>query len=876
VKDNLIFENMYFKMFLLPGCITTIRLPLRRTLVRLIRYAAMTVSVTIAQNAHRLKKFSFFLLSSTVPLFVLSQSQPVKLSINDSGYFETRGLNVFVFNNLYGLFGDEKASGIEIIHHGVRTATNGDVRLNPTPEQWDSIPQLIKKEIKKESNSIEVFLKYPSFDFEYSIQAESKDNGISLRVNLSKPLPVKLEGVAGLNLEFLPAAYFHKSYSMDGRLETIPLYPSSDMIKEHIATEPLPLATGKTLVLAPEDDSRRIKIQSNQELKFYDGRNKAQNGWYVVRTLIPSRKTGKVIEWFIFANTIPGWVREPMIAYSQVGYHPSQKKIAVIELDKNDHPLSEARLLKVSSDGKIVEQFKSDIKRWGNYLRYDYFTFDFSAVREPGLYEIQYGKQQTQTFRISQDVFDKCWQQTLDVYFPVAMDHMFVKEAYRVWHGASHLDDALQAPVNHVHFDLYAQGSSTGTPFQPGEHIPGLNMGGWYDAGDFDLRTQTIYAVVLTMAHTWEDFKLTRDETYIDEKTRHVSIHVPDGKPDLLQQIEHGTLFLLSQFRSVGHAINGVIEAHLSQYTHLGDASTKTDNLIYNAKLDSLQSDGFTSGTFDDRWAFTTKSSALNYGSIAALAAASRTMKNYNDTLAKECLATAIRIWKEEQSHPPDIFVHGNTTGGPLLDEELKAALELLITTRDTIYASKLNELLPFNEKQFGRYAILAVRAMPYLTNSSKQNVESLTRNYKTQLDQLYKENAFGVPITRGGWAGSAQVVGSAITNYYLHQAFPTIIDKESVYRGLNYIYGCHPGSNISLVSGVGTRSKEVAYGNNRADFSFIAGGVVPGVLILKPDFPENKEDWPFMWGENEYVVALGASYIFLVNAAIELLNEGN
>jgi len=45
-------------------------------------------------------------------------------------------------------------------------------------------------------------------------------------------------------------------------------------------------------------------------------------------------------------------------------------------------------------------------------------------------------------------------------------------------------------------------------------------------------------------------------------------------------------------------------------------------------------------------------------------------------------------------------------------------------------------------------------------------------------------------------------------------------------------------------------------------------------MLILKPDFPENKEDWPFMWGENEYVVNLASSYIYLVNAVNEMLNE--
>ena len=106
------------------------------------------------------------------------------------------------------------------------------------------------------------------------------------------------------------------------------------------------------------------------------------------------------------------------------------------------------------------------------------------------------------------------------------------------------------------------------------------------------------------------------------------------------------------------------------------------------------------------------------------------------------------------------------------------------------------------------------------------------------------------------------------------HKAFPEIIGPEYACKGLNYIYGCHPGSNISFVSGVGTYSKKVAYGNNRADYSFIAGGIVPGVLIIKPDFPENKEDWPFLWAENEYVISLGSSYVFAVNAVNDLLNH--
>jgi hypothetical protein len=63
-------------------------------------------------------------------------------------------------------------------------------------------------------------------------------------------------------------------------------------------------------------------------------------------------------------------------------------------------------------------------------------------------------------------------------------------------------------------------------------------------------------------------------------------------------------------------------------------------------------------------------------------------------------------------------------------------------------------------------------------------------------------------------------------------------------------------------------------YGSNRADFSFIAGGVVPGVLLLKPDFLENKEDWPFLWGENECVIDICADYIFLANAVGALVDS--
>ena len=114
--------------------------------------------------------------------------------------------------------------------------------------------------------------------------------------------------------------------------------------------------------------------------------------------------------------------------------------------------------------------------------------------------------------------------------------------------------------------------------------------------------------------------------------------------------------------------------------------------------------------------------------------------------------------------------------------------------------------------------------------------------------------------------------MGFAINGYYLHKQYPDLFGVEDTLHGIDFMFGNHPYSNLSWVSGVGTQSKQVAYGNNRADFTFIAGGVVPGVLILKPDFPENKEDWPFLWGENEYVIDMAGQFIFLAHAANELV----
>jgi hypothetical protein len=801
------------------------------------------------------------------------------LHLNELDYLAMPGLSVLLYqNSFHEVFRDQKLGGVEIILHDERIATGGEVRLLPTPEQWDSVPKLIEVRHGSVPDQLVALSGYPDLALRYRIELTAEGEGFRVAVHLDRPLPAELAGKAGFNLDLLPSAYFGKSYVLDDAFGIFPRHPDGPMERAPAGVgEPLPLAAGRQIVLAPEDAATRVTITTDGgTLLLLDGRNKAQNGWFVVRGLIPSDRTENALVWHIKPHVIAGWTRPPVMAYNQVGYTPARSKVAVVELDPLYEAPPTARVLRLEPGGDYQEVLRGAIKPWGRWLRYRYALFDFSQVRAPGLYALEYAGHTSGPFRIAPDLYSKgVWQASLDTFLPVQMDHVKVREGYRVWHGASHLDDARQAPVNYTHFDGYSMGPSSDSPFATGEHIPGLDRGGWYDAGDYDIRTQTQAHVIGDLALAWEAFHIDWDQTTVDEEARLVEIHRPDGVPDLLQQVKHGVLALLGQYAAFGHAIPGIIEPTLEEYTHLGDAASKTDGRIYDARLGRLQSDGVHSGLPDDRWAFTSHTTPLNYAAAASLAAASRVLKGYDDGLATQCLQRALEVWRDEHSHAPVIFRSFNTTGGELEDEEVKAAVELLIATDGQApYKARLRALLPRVSARFGELGWIAVRAVPYMDAGFKSSLRRALIQFKAREDEELSRNPFGVPISTGTWGGGAAAAGFAVHRYFLHHAFPDIVGIEDTLRGFDYVLGRHPVSNVSYVSTVGTSSKLIAYGNNRADYSFIPGGMIPGVVIIKPDFPELKEGWPFLWYENEYVIDAATTFILAASAA-EALTPG-
>ena len=826
------------------------------------------------------------------------------LKLNDLGYFETRGVNVLVFSNTFsGGFNDEKNSGIEIIHHGVRTVQGGAVRLNKTPEQWDLVPASPSRTVDTVNNSIEVTMRYNDYNFDSRVVVTARGKAVEIAVYLDEPVPEALAGDAGFNLEFLPSQYWGKTYVMDGRPNRFPRYavsnttvrPNSEKPRQFkgfrtyddrgtdMFVDPLPLETGHDIVIAPDAPERLIKISSDDALlELYDGRMLAQNGWFVLRSVLPAGKTGKVITWVVEPNSVPGWIREPNIGFSQVGYVPSQPKEAVIELDKNDKPLAKASIYKIESDGteKLVYTGKTDV--WGEYYKYNYVKFDFSDVKEPGVYYIKYGDNKTGNFIIDQSVYNWITDATSDVWIPIHMNHMTVNEAYRIWHGEPFKEGYLQAPQSD-HFDLHSQGAQTNTKYKPYELIPGLNVGGYFDAGDFDIETGSNINVVQSLVSAWELFHPTRDETFVSEEQRYVDLHRPDGKPDILQYIEHGVLNLLAQAENIGFMSQTLSNSVLDNYHHLGDAAAITDGLHYDPSLPKYvkSADGKRSGTPDDMWAFTNRNLNNDINAATMFAAASHVLKGYNDDLAERCLKQSKRLQAEATQlmnqrgagmrgrmggQNNQVAQNMNMRGG---GGNMATNLQLYVATGDKSYLEQFEQQIwPALERNVNNTIRTAMDAIPYMDASYKEKLRPYAEKYKEYLDNFGKNNPYGVPIGEGNWAGSGAVVTFGTTACFANLYFPDIIDKSYAYKAAGFMFGCHPYHNYSLVAAVGAaRPKQVFYGNNRADFSFIPGNVAPGLLFRHPDHFENFDDWPFLWGQNEGTIAGNCNYLIFSEA---------
>ncbi len=844
--------------------------------------------------------------------------------LKERGYFKDHGVDIMAFDDIYP---EGHQSGISVIMHDRRLLTNGDIRFEQTPGQWQPVSRQDARELDPEEEMIRAKLHYPDedthlkglnpriypdFSFHYEVCTKAAGDGVTVTVNLDREIPPEFEGKLCFNIEIVPGEVFGKSFLADGKAGFFPrqangpalvqrsneahlmkkpvdpqkdgIYADPDELRADKGYSPIaaddiiakPYAEGHHFVLCPEDPYRRVSIGSDQNIfKLYDGRFNHNNGWFVLSAEIPAGKKDQAVVFQITPHVIPGYEYAPVIQVSNVGYHPAQQKIAVIETDSSSSidDAEKAELVRITEEGEVcVESYP--VRIWGNFLRYRYLIADFSNVKANGRYRIRFRGSSSAAFQIEETVYDRgVWQPVIEYFLPVQMCHMRVNEKYRVWHGRCHMDDARMAPVGRNHFDGYAQGHSTLTKYRPGDHVPGLNAGGWHDAGDFDLRIESQSGEAYILALCVEEFGAYHDTTRIDQKTKTVEIHEPDGENDFLQQIEHGLLTVVGGYRSLGRFYRGIICRNLRQYVLLGDPVNMTDGIP---------------GNDDDRLVFTENNPVHELHTCAHLAAAGRVLRKFRPELASEAVDAAVRIYEsvsDEGDGLTDLAeaLYQDDAGKSLEAEKVNViiarihgASELFRTTKDRRYLKDITDAKEVIFSHMQETASEVARVYEYIEDKAfREAFEKALYGLRDEITALCEETPYGVPYRPHIWGAGWGIQAAAMRYYFLYRAFPEIFSPDLLFSSLNFILGTHPGRNTaSFASGVGTVSVETAYGLNRADWSYIPGGVVSGTALIRPDFPELLT-FPYLWQQTEYVLGGGSSnYMFLVLAVRELLQK--
>ena len=272
---------------------------------------------------------------------LMASAQNYKL--NDSGYFTYEGVDAMAFDDFYP---EGHQGGIAFIMNGKRVATNGDIRFDETPGQWQPVPKKLDRQVVgqkiitslcfPDSSRHETGFNpmvYPDIQLHYTVSLEPSGKGFLVTVDLDKPIPAELIGKAGFNLEFFPGELFGKPWIMDDKSGIYPQQPNAPVIEQksyldvshgdfhngkaphadidHLNAEGYspfladrivakPYAIGRTFTSRPDDPYSKITIKTlTEDLKLYDGRMNHNNGWFVLRSEIPAGATKGAVQWYI-------------------------------------------------------------------------------------------------------------------------------------------------------------------------------------------------------------------------------------------------------------------------------------------------------------------------------------------------------------------------------------------------------------------------------------------------------------------------------------------------------------------------------------------------------------------------------------------------
>ena len=515
---------------------------------------------------------------------------------------------------------------------------------------------------------------------------------------------------------------------------------------------------------------------------------------------------------------------DPAIKVCQVGYLPSETKIAVLTTRTEGfalvHPVGSDKVsAKVPIKTAVKDVDSGDEVQW----------IDFSSLKTPGEYVVSVpGVGTSAPFRIGNGIFS----------------HAF-RLAVRSFTGQRASTDMSLAPDFPKY--KYKAGHTAPAQYDPSSGKTGTRdvSGGWYDAGDYG--RYVVNSGITTGTMLWA-FEMN------PKKLAKIKLDIPEtGKtktPDFLSEVKVNLDWMLKMQDDDGGAWHKATTANFSGF--VAPDQDKAPVLVI--------------GTGKGQFKNTTATADL--AAVAAIAA--RVFKAYDSAYAAKCLDSAKKGFAWAQKYPNELFTNnpkGISTGGygdgDARDERLWAAAELFRTTGDTQYqdaflalAKAWKDTLTDGEAP----GWPQVRPMALMTFAMTAN-KSVDKDFQTRviadlataadgINKRIKQNSYLMPLksTEYYWGSNA-----VVANYALMLQVANRLHKQKEYQQgaldcLHYLLGRNTFA-ISYVTQVGTNYAMNPH--HRPSRSIGVTEPFPGLLIGGPNADNGKKPPAKQWEDN-------------------------
>ncbi len=571
-----------------------------------------------------------------------------------------------------------------------------------------------------------------------------------------------------------------------------------------------------------------------------------------------------------------------IIHVNQLGFAPGDEKWTIVEDTNHTGIQAVARLQRKFKDGswRTVRQYDVDAEesRWGSR----FIRFDFSDYTQEGTYRISFDNSKSVSFRIGRNVYKNLHGGTLGTYIPIQMSHISVSVG-SLGHGKCFMDDGIHIGPNYQGPDFYQSLGTMEPDSEPGKHL-GLNLGGWHDAGDYDINVANNSYMVLLLSWSFERYGDTRDNYGIKWNRQELSTSKGNNVPDMVEQIAWGAEWLLSMQQENGRVYDAVVARSHEQWSAEKSPEKMTDNRVYAGSV-APGSVSNTSQVQDDRHVYTNTTTPNLLKFIAATSAASRAVRNYDYQLSNRLVTAAERAWQYFRSHDQiwvgqhDQYKYGKE------QMMLAGAAELYRTTGKGEYLNFIKNnrswidgmsvQWPGYINSFGNWFALPFLArLDSADNDIRDRVRNATQRWVNYNSGVESGNIFGVNIENLSkwWGSNGDFLGFASTYAILYEEFPSIVPAKRGKRYMHWVLGLHPGSDYSFVTGVGANSPKYPHSQLLLDVlgsapGGINGGVVPGLQLDSSGKRLNYRDHRQIAEQNEYTLDAAASFLYAAQA---------